>query len=45
MINAVRHFPAGEHATECFIHIGLGTGFAQRVLVIEPDVDNKFDRL
>src|SRR3990172_10884653 len=45
IINAVGHFPAREHATEGFVDIGLGAGLAQRVLVVEPDVDNQLDRL
>ncbi len=42
--NRRRHFPARQHTLEYSIHVGFGTGFAQCVLVVEPDVNDQPDR-
>ena len=42
-INRRRYFSSHEHTFEHFVHIGSGTGFAQCIFVVKPDIHDQLN--
>ena len=43
ILNACRNLTALQHGTKTRIDVGLGPFLAQRVLVVQPDIDNQWE--